>query len=141
MTELDRALQIMAAAHVGQLDKGGEPYVLHPIRVMLRVESAEERIVALLHDVVEDSSITLSSLKQEGFSHEILVAVGCLTKKDGEPYDDFIRRISLNKLATKVKIADLKENLDTTRLTELTEHDLRRIQKYHRALNTLVHGL
>src|SRR5438128_970587 len=127
----------MIEAHAGQRDKADQPYVLHPLRVMVRCATEEERIVALLHDVVEDSDVTLEELRACGFSDAVVEAVRCLTKRDGESYPDFIHRVSLNDLATRVKIADLSENIDVTRLPSLTDADLRRIEKYHTALRVL----
>lgn len=137
---IDKALQIMARAHAGQVDKSGQPYVLHPLRVMSRLTSIEERIVALLHDVVEDSPVTFADLEAEGFSPAVVDAVRALTKQEGESYEDFVERVARNPLASAVKIADLRENIDVTRLSELTESDLARVAKYHRALMRLTRG-
>jgi (p)ppGpp synthase/HD superfamily hydrolase len=134
---LDTALQIMAQAHAGQVDKAGQPYVLHPIRVMMRLATLEERVVALLHDVVEDSDLTLDDLRARGFSPAVVAAVDCLTKVEGETYDAFVSRVLTDPLAARVKIADLLENIDLTRLTEVREADLARVAKYHRALARL----
>lgn len=134
MADFDAALKIMAEAHRGQIDKSGAPYGLHPIRVMLRHSNEQERIVALLHDVVEDSVITLDDLSAAGFCEEIVIAVGCLTKKNEEAYEDFIGKISNNKLATAVKISDLIDNLDLKRLKCVSNADLERAKKYHKAL-------
>ena len=137
IVDLEKAMRIMLDAHTGQLDKGGHPYFLHPIRVMSGVATVDEKIVALLHDTVEDSSISLSFLKQEGFCDEIVDAVNALTKRDGEAYETFISRVMLCKLATRVKIVDLQDNLDVRRLKEITTNDLQRIQKYLTALSKL----
>ena len=137
MSGIDKALGLMAQAHAGQTDKSGEPYVLHPLRVMMRLSSPTERIVALLHDVVEDSDISLQRLADEGFSVEVVDAVGALTKHPGEDYDAFIDRVSRDPLAVRVKIADIQDNIDVTRLQQLGEADLARVQRYHRALSVL----
>ena len=134
---LSKAIEIACRAHEGEVDKGGQPYILHPIRLMLKMKNDEARIVAVLHDVVEDSNFTLSDLREHGFGQAILEAVDCLTKKNGETYELFIERISENRLAKKVKIEDIKDNLDLTRLDEVTEKDILRLCKYHKALITL----
>lgn len=113
---LNKALTIAYKAHSGQTDKAGAPYILHPMRVALHCQTEDEKIVALLHDVVEDTPITLEELKAEGFSDELLNALKCLTKVKGEDYKTFIERVSTNSLATKVKIQDLKDNMDISRL-------------------------
>ena len=112
----NKALGIAYKAHIGQLDKGGSPYILHPVRVALHCQTEDEKIVALLHDVVEDTSITFEDLKAEGVDDRLLEALKCLTKEEGEDYKAFIERVSTNRLATKVKIQDLKDNMDVTRL-------------------------
>jgi len=114
---LNKALNIACVAHKEQVDKGGHPYILHPIRVALHCNTEDERIVALLHDVIEDTPTTLEDLKAEGFNCEILDALKHLTKMEGEDYSTFIKRVSTNRLATQVKIQDLKDNMDTTRLS------------------------
>jgi (p)ppGpp synthase/HD superfamily hydrolase len=137
MATLGRAVAIAAEAHQSQTDKAGAPYILHPLRVMQRMDTEAEKIAAILHDVVEDSTWTIEQLRAEGFSEEILAAIDCLTKHEGESYDEFILRASSNPLARKVKLADLEDNLDLRRLGELTEKDLQRIQKYHRVWQSL----
>lgn len=113
---INKAFEIARHAHAGQVDKGGNPYILHPVRVALNCQTAEEKIVALLHDVVEDTPVTLEELQRQGFSREVIEAVHCLTKEPGEDYDAFIKRVATNPIATRVKIQDLKDNMDTTRL-------------------------
>jgi len=134
---LKKAIEIAIGAHRGQKDRAGAPYILHPLRVMLRLESDTEMIVAILHDVIEDSSWTADQLREEGFSEEIVEAVENLTKRDGEPYGDFIERAKQSPLSHRVKIADLKDNMDMSRLSRLTEDDMTRFERYHRALQTL----
>ncbi len=138
VNELDKAIAIACKAHEGQVDKAGQPYILHPLRLMLKFINQNERITAVLHDVVEDSDVSLKDLKAEGFSEDILEAINCLSKKTGENYDDFILRISKNDLASAVKIEDIKDNLDVTRIDNLSDEDLTRIKKYHRALKFLI---
>ena len=134
---LDRAIELAKQHHEGQTDKAGKPYIEHPLRVMSQVESEEEKIVAVLHDIVEDTDISLDDLRSEGFSEEVVSAVECLTKQDGENYDSYIERISFNPLAVKIKLADLEDNSDLTRLPEVTDKDLERIEKYDKALEKL----
>ena len=134
---LDRAIELAKQHHEGQTDKAGKPYIEHPLRVMNQVESEEEKIVAVLHDIVEDTDISLDDLRSEGFSEEVVSAVECLTKQDGENYDLYIERISFNPLAVKIKLADLEDNRDLTRLPEVTDKDLERIEKYDKALEKL----
>jgi (p)ppGpp synthase/HD superfamily hydrolase len=134
MGMLERALEIAAEAHRGQLDKAGEPYLLHPIRVMLRVRSDQERIAALLHDVVEDSSDwSLERLRAEGFPEAVVEAVDRLTRRPGEPYETLIERAAGSPLARAVKLADLEDNMSLSRLADSGERDRERIDRYRRA--------
>ena len=135
---LEKAISIALEAHTGQVDKAGQPYILHPLRLMLKLEDNEEQIVAILHDVVEDSSMTLDTLKENGFSDNIIAAIECLTKRDNENYLHFITRVKKNQLARKVKIEDIKDNMDLKRLNSITDKDLQRVAKYHKALNILL---
>ena len=135
---LEKAIQIAVEAHAGTKDKGGKAYILHPISVMMRVETEEEKIVAILHDVVEDTDWTFDALRKEGFSETVIEALETVTKSsEEEDYDDFIQRSLKNDIGRKVKIADLRENLDVTRIGELYPKDIERINKYKRALQTL----
>jgi len=127
---LERAIAIAVEAHAGQKDKNGDPYVLHPLRMMCRVQSASERVVAVLHDVVEDTHWTFKDLKKEGFSDQIVKALDCLTKRDGEEYEQFVRRAASNKLARRVKLEDLKDNMDVRRFKEVTNKEKDKLQKY-----------
>ena len=134
MDLLEQAIQLAVQAHHGQRDKVGQPYILHPLRVMLRMETDWERIVAVLHDVVEDSDCTLQRLQDAGFPADVVTAVDCLTKREGEDYDTFIQRAKSNPIARRVKMADLEDNLDQSRLPRVTEADHKRLEKYQRAL-------
>ena len=135
---LERAIEIAVEAHKGQVDKGGQPYILHPLRVMMSVDLELEKIVAVLHDVVEDSNWTFEALLAEGFSIEVIEALQSVTKESpDEDYDLFIQRAMHNPIGRKVKLADLRDNLDVTRITELVEKDLQRINKYKKALKIL----
>ena len=138
MPTIGDTIKLAADAHEGQVDKGGQPYILHPLRLMLAVNSEPARIVALLHDVVEDNpTFTLEKLRLAGYPQDVLEALDCLTKRPGEHYSDFIDRIKPNVLARKVKLADLRDNMDVTRLTKVTADDLERLQRYRDAWSTL----
>jgi GTP diphosphokinase / guanosine-3',5'-bis(diphosphate) 3'-diphosphatase len=130
MSTLERAIAIAAAAHAGQIDKADQPYILHPIRVMLRVSSEHERIAAILHDVVEDTSVTLEELIQEGFPGEVITAVKALTKAPGESRIQAAVRAAANPIAKAVKLADNAENMDLSRIANPTEKDFARIKEY-----------
>lgn len=136
---LERAISIAATAHAGQFDKAGASYILHPLRVMLAQKSDAARIVAVLHDLLEDCpEWTPERLRDEGCSADILAALEALTKRPGEAYDVFVQRCTENALARAVKIADVRDNMDVSRLASLAEDDRQRLQKYERALAVLV---
>lgn len=137
MSTLERAIALAAEAHAGQTDKVGEAYILHPLRVMLAVLEPEERIVAVLHDVVEDTSWTLAQLRAEGFSEKIVAAVDALTRREGEEYFDFVLRAGANPVARPVKLADLRDNLDQSRIANPSQQDQTRSEKYRKALALL----
>ena len=134
---LEKAIKIASNAHFGQKDKAGKPYIFHPLRVMERCTCIDEKIVAMIHDTIEDTEITANSLIKEGFPDYIVEAVQCLTRLENESYQDFIHRVSQNHLATKVKIADLQDNLDLSRLSYISDSDFARINKYIKALDYL----
>ena len=135
---LDRAKAIATSAHEGQVDKAGKPYIEHPIRVMNMGKTMDEKIVGVLHDVVEDSEWTFEMLEKEGMPKEVVDAIKCVTKlSEDEDYDHFIARVKTNPLAVKVKLNDLKDNMDITRLGKVTEKDLPRLNKYIRAYKQL----
>ena len=134
---LERAIEIAVEAHKGQTDKAGAIYILHPLRVMMSLETEVERTTGILHDVVEDSEWTLEMLSDEGFSDEVIEALRCLTKIDGESYEDFILRVCENDLARQVKISDVTDNMDLNRIKAPTEIDFQRAQKYGNALSLL----
>jgi len=137
MTDLEKAIAIAVEAHQGQVDKSGEPYILHPLRLMFAVTTTEERIAAVLHDVIEDSQWTFADLREKGFSEAAIEAVDALTRRPAESYEDFILRAKANPIARRVKLADLKDNSDITRLKEITDNDRARLAKYQRALEVL----
>jgi (p)ppGpp synthase/HD superfamily hydrolase len=133
MSSLEHAIAIAAEAHRGQKDKAGEPYILHPIRVMLRVSTTEERIVAVLHDLLEDTPWERVDLEREGFPAGVLDALEALTRKPHETYEQFLVRAAGDPIAIRVKLADLEDNLDASRLQSPTDRDLRRMAKYESA--------
>ena len=140
MTEqatLEDAISIAAEAHRGQRDKAGAVYLLHPLRLMLRMDSEAAMMAAVLHDVVEDSDWTLERLRERGFPEEVVDAVACLTHRDGEGYEEFVERVKPNPLARRVKIADLEDNMNVLRIGQLGPKDLERLEKYHRAWRAL----
>lgn len=132
--QLENAISIALSAHKGLADKGGEPYILHLFRVMLAVDTIEERIVAVLHDVLEDTSVTSHQLHKTIISKDILEAIELLTKKKNQSYESYIVAIKRNPLAAKVKKADLLDNMDKSRLKQVTEKDKLRLKKYQEAL-------
>ena len=134
---LEKAIQIAINAHSGQVDKGSSPYILHLIRVMNAGTTTEEKICGMLHDLVEDTDWTFERLRNEGFDERIIEALKCLTKNEGEGYDSFIQRVITNSIAIKVKLNDLQDNMDIRRLSEITEEDRERLNKYLRAYKYL----
>ena len=134
---IEDALALAAQAHKGQRDKAGQPYIFHPIRLMLSVPDKPARIVALLHDVVEDAETSMEDLRAAGYPEDLLAALDCLTRRSEETYEEFIERIAPNELARRVKLADLKDNMDLTRLSEVTEKDRTRMERYKAAWERL----
>lgn len=137
MSTIERAVTIAAEAHAGQVDKAGVPYILHALRVMLSMETVEEQVVAVLHDVVEDTHWSLDGLRAEGFSESVLKAVDSLTRRHGESYDSFVERAGRDHLARRVKLADLMDNCNLQRIAEPTQEDHARIDRYRRAIERL----
>lgn len=138
MTDLVfEALKVATKAHDGQYDKGGAPYILHPITVARGVQSDTEKIIALLHDTVEDTDVTIEEISEK-FGPVVADAVNFLTHKEGEEYDDYIDRVSQNKLAIDVKLSDIKNNMDFSRLKTVTDKDIKRRNKYTRAAAKLI---
>lgn len=129
-----QALAIAKDAHKGQVDKAGVEYIQHPLFVASLVEGELAKTVALLHDVVEDSDWTLEDLRKEGLPEEVVQAVGILTKKRNENYEEYILRVKQNPLARQVKLADLKHNSDLSRLANVTDRDRKRVAKYQKAI-------
>ena len=139
MTDKEKiAYEIAYKAHKGQYDKAGVEYINHPLTVASYCKTEDERIVALLHDVVEDSDWTFEMLEEEGFTPDIIEALKCLTKvSEDESYDDFIARVMTNPLAVKIKLYDIEDNLDVSRLDSLTDDDVARCKKYLHARDRL----
>ena len=136
----EKAMQIAEKVHKNQVDKAGKPYIWHPVRVERRCTRQEDRLVALLHDTVEDGNIASEYLLLVGFSQEIVDAVLSVSRKRGENYFEFIQRCKANPIGRRVKICDLEDNMDITRLNQLTEKDIERLKKYHKAYNMLKEG-
>ncbi len=134
---LEKAIKIAVNAHKGQKDKNGEAYIGHLLRVMHTGTTEDEKICGVLHDLLEDTNCTFEDLKKEDFSEVIIDALKCLTKKNHESYDQFIDLVLTDKLAVKVKLNDLTDNLDVKRLKKLTEEDMHRINKYLKAYRRL----
>ncbi|CAB1252936.1 Guanosine-3',5'-bis(Diphosphate) 3'-pyrophosphohydrolase [Clostridiaceae bacterium BL-3] len=138
---LDKAILIAAKAHEGQVDKGGEPYILHPLRVMFSRKTEIEMICAVLHGVVEDTDISLDYLRDQGFSEEVLSALDALTRRDGETYDEYISRIIENRIASHVKMCDLCDNMDLSRIKNPSDADHERVKKYRKAEDRIFDAL
>lgn len=133
MATIEKALQIAAAAHEGQKDKSGGPYILHPVRVMMGVEGEAARIVGVLHDVIEDTRVTADDLRREGFSEEVVAGVLCVTHRKDEPYADYVVRCKANDVARRVKLADLTDNSRPDRVImrpQRVDADVARVRKY-----------
>ena len=137
MTLLEKAIAIAVEAHAGQVQKNGEPYVLHPLHLMMQMETEAEKIAAVLHDVVEDTEWSLADLQAEGFSDEVLVAIGLLTRQPHMTYEQFIEEVAPNPLARKVKLADIAHNMDVRRLPTITMKDVDRLIQYRAAFERL----
>ena len=136
---LAKAIEIALKAHAGQTDKAGMPYIGHVMRVMQAGRTIDEKIVGVLHDIVEDTPCTFEALLAEGFPAHIVDALRCVTKlHDDEPYEAFIERVKSNPLAVAVKINDLTDNMDIRRLSELTDKDVQRLRKYLKAYRELI---
>jgi len=139
MPTLEDAIILATSAHRGQKDRNDEPYIMHPLRVAAQLWGYDERMVAVLHDVVEDTDVTLDDLRKAGYPGHIVDAVDAISKRKDvdEPYSQYIRRVKENPLATKVKIADLRDNANLDRLPKVEGYDLRRLDRYNRALQFL----
>ena len=134
---LELALSIATEAHRGQFDKVGIDYIEHPIFIASQVDSEEEKAVALLHDVIEDSPVTAEELLNAGLPETVVTAVQILSKKKGQDYQTYLKTVKSNPLARAVKLADLKHNSDLLRLETITDKDLERLEKYKKAIDYL----
>ena len=134
MPSLEQAISIAASAHAGYRTENDEPYILHPLRVMLGLQDEDERIVAVLHDVVEKTGWTLDNLRNEGFSEQIIAAVDAVTRRHNEDYFDFVQRTRDNDLGRRVKIMDLKDNIAKVRNDHRSSQAEEKLAKYEEAL-------
>jgi len=135
---LEKAIEIAAQAHRGQVDKAGNPYILHVLRVMLRMTDLTDMVVGVLHDIIEDTPWTATGLAAKGFPAEVVRVIQLLSKKEGESYKDFIARLAPDPLARRVKIADLEDNMDVRRMKSISEGDWERLAKYQQARRDLI---
>ena len=131
------AFEIAKTAHAGQTDKAGLDYILHPLQVAAEVTTDEEKAVALLHDIIEDTDVTASELLAKGLPDNVVEAVEALTKKYNQNYAAYLAGVKKNRLATAVKLADLKHNSDLSRLEKITQKDRDRAEKYRKAIEYL----
>ena len=137
MATLEKAISIAVTAHQGQVDKANKPYILHPLRLMFKMNSENEMIAAVLHDVVEDTDWTIEQLEVEGFNEEVIIALRLLTHDKKVPYKKYIEAIKTNKIALKVKLADLEDNLDIKRIAHPKFRDYARLAEYLKYYNEL----
>ena len=135
---LDKAISIAVDSHSGQVNDKAEPYVLHPLRMMFKADTIEEKIIAVLHDVIEKTTIDLEYLRSAGFSDRIVLAIDSLSRRPQESYDKYIDRVAENKLATKVKIIDLNDNISSLNLGESQNIKSNKFLKYQKARDTLI---
>lgn len=134
LPELEKAIALAAILHVGQVDLTGKPYIMHPMRVMTGVRTYDEMVVAALHDLIEDTDVTLGDLEVLGFRKEIVEAVDAVSKRDGEEYMDYVARAAANPIGIQVKLSDLRDNLDKTRKLPDDERSKKKIKKYKKAM-------
>ena len=140
MPTLDDAILLAVQAHKGTTDRYGAPFILHVLRVMMRLESETEKTVGMLHDVVEKTPFTFETLRAAGYSEEVLQALDCVTRRQDETYEEFVDRAFANPIAKRVKIADLEDNIDTRRMRELPSEDAERLDRKIRAWRKLRGG-
>ena len=137
MSTLEKAIALAATQHAGQLDKGGQPYILHPLRLMLQFSNPTLQIIAVLHDILEDTATTAEDLKALGFSAEIIKSIQALTKQTGESRLEAAKRTTLNPLATQVKYVDVLDNMNLSRINNPTARDFARLEEYKEVLEIL----
>lgn len=141
MSTIERAIEITAKEHAGDVDKAGNPYVFHPLRLMFAVETPFEKIAAVLHDVVEDTPVTIEDLMKEGFHPDVIDAIDALTKRPGESRIEAASRATENLIARVVKLADVTDNMDLGRISEPTDKDFQRLKEYVQVKKLLIeHG-
>ena len=138
---LEQAISIASLAHAGQLDKGGEPYILHPLRVMMKLKDEKQRIVAVLHDVIDDTDLTIQDLSDQGLDYELVKIILTLTRRKDETYDEYLNRICYDRFAMEIKLADLEDNMDMSRIKNPTKKDFQRLAKYRIAKDILTNIL
>lgn len=132
---IEQAIVLAAEMHIGQKDKSGEPYIYHPLSVMMKIKGETAKVVAILHDIIEDTDVTLEDLKESGYPEEVVEAIKAITKIPGESYMGYLIRVKANEIALKVKIADIEHNIQLSRLIKLEDKIVERlIKKYVRAL-------
>jgi (p)ppGpp synthase/HD superfamily hydrolase len=137
MATLEDAISLAVEKHRGQVDKSGQPYILHPMHVMCGMKTEHEMMAAILHDVVEDTDVSLQNLEEWGYPVEVVAAVDCLSRREGESYEDFVARTKSNALAVQVKLGDLRDNMDIRRIKDFSEDDLNRLKRYQWAWHEL----
>jgi len=130
MSTIEKAVEIAAREHAGEVDKAGSPYLFHPLRLMFKVNTPFEKMAAVLHDVVEDTPVTLADLKDEGFHEDVIAAVEALTKRPGEARLESAARAAQNPIARVVKLADVTDNMDIGRIDNPTDKDFERLKEY-----------
>ena len=135
---IEKAIEIAAQAHRGQVDKAGDPYILHVLRVMLRMTDQTDMVVGVLHDIIEDTPWTAVDLAAEGFPPEVVRVILLLSRDEGESYEDFISRLAPDPLARRVKIADLEDNMDLGRIASVSQEDRERLNRYQQAQQALM---
>lgn len=147
MSALEKALALAVAKHAGTRDKGGVPYIMHPLHVMMEMKKAgcteDELAAGVMHDIVEDTDVTLDDLRTMGFSEAVVLAVDSVTKREGEAIDEYRRRVATNQTGRKIKLQDLRHNMDITRLKNrgrMTDKDLQRLREYAEHYDMLVGG-
>jgi (p)ppGpp synthase/HD superfamily hydrolase len=133
MPTLEDAIALAVEAHRGQKEKAGQPYILHVLRVMFRLDTEQEQMAGVLHDLVEDTSYTLDDLRRLGYPESVVVAIDCLTRREDESYEEFVERAGAHPIAQRVKLSDLEDNMDIRRLPAVTERDRERLNRYIRA--------
>lgn len=137
MHPAEKSIEIALYAHKGQLDKAGQPYILHPLRVALKLASEDEIIAAILHDVVEDSDYEIKDLEDAGFNETVIKIVELMTRNKNVSYDEYIGRIKTYPPAVRVKMADLEDNMNLMRIKKPEASDFERIEKYKKAYEEL----